>query len=164
VNVYFVLPYMKTTTVLVALRSVLGDSLFHEAYREYGRRWQWKHPKPFDFFNSFDDVSGRDLSWFWRSWFYETWTLDQALAGVRESGDTTVIDIEDRGLVPMPVRVSVTRADGSVQQFEVPVDVWLGGARRTTLHVPSRPEITRVELDAANAFPDIDRSNQLWTR
>ncbi len=164
VNVYFVLPYMKTTTVLVALRSVLGDSLFHEAYREYGRRWQWKHPKPFDFFNSFDDVSGRDLSWFWRSWFYETWTLDQALAGVRAAGDTTLIDIEDRGLVPMPVRVSVTRADGSVQQLEVPVDVWLGGARRTTLRVPSRPEITRVELDAANAFPDIDRSNQLWTR
>jgi hypothetical protein len=164
VNVYFVLPYMKTTTVLVALRSMLGDSLFLAAYREYGRRWQWKHPEQGDFFDTFDDVSGRDLSWFWRSWFYETWTLDQAIARVRDYGDTTLIDIDDRGLVPMPVRVSVTRADGSAQQVELPVDVWLSGARRTTLRVPSRPEITRVELDAANAFPDIDRSNQLWTR
>jgi hypothetical protein len=164
VNVYFVLPYMKTTTVLVALRSMLGDSVFHQAYREYGRRWQWKHPEPYDFFNTFDQVSGRDLSWFWRSWFYETWTLDQALAGVHDEGDTTVIDIEDRGLVPMPARVTVTRADGTAQEVDIPVDVWLSGARRSTLRVRSRPEVTRVEIDAANTFPDVDRSNQLWRR
>ncbi len=164
VNVYFVLPYMKTTTVLVALRSMLGDSLFHEAYREYGKRWQWKHPEPYDFFDTFNDVSGRDLSWFWRSWFYETWTLDQAVAGVRDEGDTTAIEIEDRGLVPMPVRVTVTRIDGSTQESHIPVDTWLSGARRSTLRVPSRPEVTRVEIDAANTFPDIDRSNQLWRR
>ena len=164
VNVYFVLPYMKTTTVLVALRSMLGDSVFHQAYREYGRRWQWKHPEPYDFFNTFDQVSGRDLSWFWRSWFYETWTLDQAIAGVHDEGDTTVIDIEDRGLVPMPARVTVTRADGTAQEVDIPVDVWLSGARRSTLRVRSRPEVTRVEIDAANTFPDVDRSNQLWRR
>ena len=164
VNVYFVLPYMKTTTVLVALRSILGDSVFREAYREYGRRWQWKHPEPYDFFDTFDQVSGRDLSWFWRSWFYDTWTLDQAVGGVRDEGDTTLIDIEDRGLVPMPARVTITRAGGTTQEVVVPVDVWLSGSRRSTLRVPSRPEITQVEIDAANAFPDIDRSNQLWRR
>jgi hypothetical protein len=164
VNVYFVLPYMKTTTVLVALRSLLGDSVFHEAYREYGRRWKWKHPEPYDFFNTFDDVSGRDLSWFWRSWFYDTWTLDQAIAGVRDEGDTTLIVIEDRGLVPMPVRVTITRAGGATQEIVVPVDAWLSGSRRSTLRAPSRPEVTKVEIDAASAFPDIDRSNQLWKR
>ena len=70
------------------------------AYREYGRRWIDKHPTAFDFFHTFDDVSGRDLSWFWRTWFYETWTLDQAVAGVQSAGDSTTITIEDRGLAP----------------------------------------------------------------
>jgi hypothetical protein len=164
VDAYFALPYMKTTTVLVALRSILGDSLFLEAYREYGKRWQWKHPKPYDFFNAFDDVSGQDLSWFWRSWFYETWTLDQAIAGVRDAGDSAFIDIEDCGLVPMPVRVAITRADSTVQEITVPVDAWLSGAKRLTLRILSRPTVTRVEIDAAAAFPDIDRSNQTWRR
>jgi hypothetical protein len=109
-------------------------------------------------------VSGRDLSWFWRSWFYDTWTLDQAIARVRDEGDTTVIEIEDRGLVPMPARVTVTRADGSTREIDVPVDVWLSGSRRSTLRVPSRPAVTQVEIDEKNTFPDIDRSNQLWRR
>ena len=155
---------MKTTTVLVALRSLLGDSLFLEAYREYGKRWQWKHPKVYDFFNTFDDVSGRDLSWFWRSLYYETWTLDQAIARVRDKGDSTFIDIEDRGLLPTPVCLGITRADSSVVVITVPEDVWLSGARRYTVGVLSRPEVTRVEIDAAGAFPDIDRSNQTWRR
>ncbi|MGH7701142.1 MAG: hypothetical protein ACREMJ_11575 [Gemmatimonadales bacterium] len=66
----------------------------------YGRRWLNKHPSPFDFWNTFEDVAGRDLDWFWRSWWYETWTLDQAVAAVRPTGDSTEIVIEDRSLVP----------------------------------------------------------------
>jgi hypothetical protein len=162
-EVYSTQSYMKTTTVLVALRAVLGDSLFLKAYREYGRRWVGKHPTPYDFFNTFDDVSGRDLSWFWRTWFFETWTLDQAIASVRSEGDSATITIEDRGLAPMPVLLEITRADGSAERMTVPVDVWLAGARRTAVRVRATPAITRVVIDPEERFPDIDRANQRWT-
>ena len=75
---YGVASYYKPATVLVALRGVLGTDTFNKAYKEYVRRWAYKHPTPYDFFNTFENVSGRDLSWFWRSWFFETWKLDQA--------------------------------------------------------------------------------------
>jgi hypothetical protein len=64
----------------------------------------------------------------------------------------------------MPVHLTITRDDGSVQREVVPVDVWLRGARRHTLRVDAAPAITRVEIDPENAFPDIDRSNNAWTR
>ena len=78
-------------TVLVALREVLGRDTFEKAFREYGRRWLGKHPTPWDFWNTFDDVTGQDLSWFWKEWFYETWKLDQALDTVRVEGDSAAI-------------------------------------------------------------------------
>lgn len=155
--------YAKPATVLVALRGLLGDSLFLQAYRTYFRRWVFKHPKPWDFFNTFSDVARRDLDWFWRSWYYETWTLDQAVGAVTVDSQGTHIVIEDRGLVPMPARLTITLADGSRLRREVPVEHWLGGARRAEILVPPGQSVLRVEIDAEHDFPDIQRDNNVWT-
>ncbi|HEY9517209.1 MAG TPA: M1 family metallopeptidase [Gemmatimonadaceae bacterium] len=163
-DLYFIMYYDKTAQVMSALRAVLGPELFHRAYREYGRRWTGRHPYPADFFNTMSDVSGRDLSWFWRSWFYEPWSLDQAIASVHEEGDSVAITVEDRGLAPMPVLMTIRREGGTVQRIEAPVDVWLQGARRWIARVAAAPRIVSVEIDPDAAFPDIDRDNQRWTR
>ncbi|HUF31398.1 MAG TPA: M1 family metallopeptidase, partial [Gemmatimonadaceae bacterium] len=92
--------YDKMATNLMSLRAILGEELFLRAYREYGRRWINRHPAPYDLWNTFNEVAGRDLSWFWRTWFFETWTLDQALASARRVGSELEIVIEDRGLAP----------------------------------------------------------------
>jgi hypothetical protein len=159
---YFIMYYDKTAAVLAALRGVLGEETFHRAYREYGRRWNGKHPYPYDFFNTISDVAGRDLHWFWTTWFYEPWPLDQAIASVEQRGDSTAITIEDRGLAPMPVELAITRAGGVVQRLTVPVDVWLTGARRYVVRVAASPSIEKVVVDPDGLFPDIDRGNQLW--
>ncbi len=162
-NLYFIMFYDKTAQSLVALRGILGEETFHRAFREYGRRWSGRHPYPADFFNTMDDVAGRDLGWFWRTWFYEPWPLDQAVGPVTTSGDSTAITVEDRGLAPMPVRLAITRADGHVQRLEVPVAVWLSGGRRTTVRVAAQPAVARVEIDPEGVFPDVDRDNQVWS-
>ncbi|MBS1241540.1 MAG: peptidase, partial [Gemmatimonadetes bacterium] len=154
--------YSKMATNMMTLRGLVGERRFLEAYRQYGRRWVGKHPTPWDFFNTFDEQLGEDLSWFWRTWWYETWTLDQAIAGVKVTADSTAITIEDRGLAPMPARVAVRRADGSTQRFEIAVDTWLGGNWRWTFKVRSAPAITSIEIDPEQAFPDTDRSNNVW--
>jgi hypothetical protein len=162
-GVFGVATYMKTAAVLDALRGVLGEETFLRAYREYGRRWQWKHPTPFDLFNTFSEVAGRDLSWFWRSWAYETWTLDQAVAGVTPGAGGTDIVIEDRGLVPMPAMVTVTYEGGRTEVLTVPVERWLAGARSATLRATVGP-VTRIQVDAAGVYPDTDRANNVWPR
>jgi hypothetical protein len=62
------------------------------------------------------------------------------------------------------VTLAVTRGDGSVKRVEVPVSVWLGGARKYVVKVPARPAVTRVEIDASGLYPDVNRDNQRWTR
>ncbi|MDZ7267164.1 MAG: M1 family metallopeptidase [candidate division KSB1 bacterium] len=161
-DLYYALPYNKTAQVLFALQAILGEETFLRAYREYGKRWQNKHPQPYDFFNTCNDVSGRDLSWFWRIWFYETWTLDQAIAAVQTVGDSLEIIIEDRGLAAMPVPLTITRVDGTVEEHWLSEASWLAGGRRQSLRVAREPAVRRVAIDARNDFPDIDRSNQVW--
>ena len=155
--------YDKPMVVLHALRGLLGDELFMRAYREYGRRWTNRHPQPHDLFNTFNDVTGRDLSWFWRTWFYETWTHDQAIAGVQRSGDRLLVTVEDRGLAPMPTRLVITRSDGTTERAEIPVDVWLRGRTAAVHTVENAATVRRIEIDPERVFPDLDRSNQAWS-
>jgi aminopeptidase N len=155
--------YDKPMVVLHALRGLLGEETFMRAYREYGRRWTNRHPQPQDLFNTFNDVTGRDLSWFWRTWFYTTWTHDQAIAGVQRSGDRLLVTVEDRGSAPMPTRLVVTRSDGTTERAEIPVEVWLRGQTTAVHTVENAATVTRIEIDPEGFFPDLDRSNQAWS-
>ena len=163
-NSYGVASYYKPATALVALRGVLGRETFHKALTEYARRWVNKHPSPLDFFHTFEDVSGQDLSWFWRTWFYETWKLDQAIDTVSPVGDSLDVVIENKGKAAMPVRLVVTRTSGQVDSLTVPVSVWLDGAHRRTVRVAREPAVKDIEIDPKRDFPDVDRSNQVWPR
>ncbi len=75
--------YAKPATALNILReTILGRELFDHAFREYARRWKFKHPMPADFFRTMEDASAVDLDWFWRGWFYTTDHVDIGIAGV----------------------------------------------------------------------------------
>lgn len=88
--------YGKPATALNILReTVMGRELFDFAFKEYSRRWAFRHPNPADFFRTMEDASGVDLDWFWRGWFYTTEHVDIALDGVKwYQVDTRNPDIE----------------------------------------------------------------------
>jgi hypothetical protein len=76
--------YSKPATGLNMLReTIMGRELFDYAFREYARRWAFKHPTPADLFRTLEDASGEDLDWFWRGWFYSTDVTDQSLDTVK---------------------------------------------------------------------------------
>ncbi|GAB4134841.1 MAG: M1 family metallopeptidase [Raineya sp.] len=75
--------YSKPATALNVLReTVMGKELFDYAFKEYSRRWAFKHPEPADFFRSMEDASAMDLDWFWRGWFFGTEPVDISLDSV----------------------------------------------------------------------------------
>lgn len=75
--------YSKPATGLNILReTIMGRELFDYAFKEYARRWAFKHPTPADFFRTMEDASAVDLDWFWKGWFYGVDALDQGIAEV----------------------------------------------------------------------------------
>jgi hypothetical protein len=162
---YGIASYPKPATLLVALRGLLGEPTFNRAYQTFIREWAFKHPTPWDLFNTVERVAGRDLDWFWNSWYHETWRLDQAVAGVVEEDGTTYVLVEDRAFAPMPTRLTIELADGTQIEAEVPVTHWLSGATRAEVPVDADvANIVKVTIDAAGVFPDVDRANNVWER
>ena len=78
--------YSKPATGLNILReTIMGRETFDYAFREYARRWAFKHPTPADLFRTMEDASAEDLDWYWRGWFYGTEPCDISLDTVKWS-------------------------------------------------------------------------------
>jgi len=76
--------YSKPATALNILReTIMGRKLFDYSFKEYAKRWAFKHPTPADLFRTMEDASGEDLDWFWRGWFYGTDPVDISLDSVK---------------------------------------------------------------------------------
>ncbi len=76
--------YTKPATGLNMLReTIMGRELFDYAFKEYARRWAFKHPTPADLFRTMNDASAENLDWFWRGWFYGTDAVDISLDSVK---------------------------------------------------------------------------------
>ena len=161
--------YNKPATGLYLLRQhILADTArFDAAFREYIRRWAYKHPTPADFFRSMEDGLGEDLSWFWRGWFYRTDVVDQAVDSVRmrsdSTGTTAAVFLSSPGALPMPVDLRLGYANGSADDVRLPVEIWfLGNNYVYERKVTS--EVVKVEIDPGQNFPDVRRGNNTWVK
>src|SRR5260221_1773433 len=69
--------YTKPATALNILReTVMGRELFDYSFKEYARRWAFKHPTPADLFRTMNDASAENLDWYWRGWVYGIGPVD----------------------------------------------------------------------------------------
>ena len=155
--------YMKPSMMLHTLRDVvLGPERFDMAFKEYVKRWAFKHPTPWDFFHSMENVAGEDLGWFWRAWVLSNWKLDQSVKDVKyiknvpENG--AEITLENLEKMPMPVTVQITEANGKEHTIQLPVEVWQRGPS-WKFRVATTSEIKEVILDPNKQLPDINREN-----
>lgn len=161
--------YNKPSVALQLLRQeILGPAAFDDAFREYIRRWAYKHPAPADFFRTMEDVGGRRLDWFWREMFVENIHFDQAIDTVivraAPGVDSVTVAYANRARGVLPIRARFTFSDGATQDFFYPAEVW---SRNTTRYVRryvfEGKHVTRIELDPEHRLIDIDRSNNVWS-
>ncbi|HQW83468.1 MAG TPA: M1 family metallopeptidase [Ferruginibacter sp.] len=158
--------YFKPGYGLTLLRNeILGPDRFDYAFKEYIKRWAFKHPTPWDFFRTMDNASGEDLSWFWKEWFIENYTFDQAITAVTfdinkpENGSVVTIVNLDR--MALPVNISYETKSGIKGTLKLPVEVW-NNSNTWKVRLPVTEELKTVELDAEKVFPDINFANNLW--
>jgi hypothetical protein len=156
--------YDKPSMMLNALRDVvLGPKRFDMAFREYVSRWAFKHPTPWDFFRTIENVAGEDLGWFWRGWVFNNYKLDQAVTSVKydDAGNPqkgALITLRNLEQMAMPVTVLIKEANGKEQRINLPVEVWQRGAEWSFYVFPSG-KITDVILDPDKNLPDLNRKN-----
>jgi hypothetical protein len=178
--------YAKPATGLNILReTIMGRELFDYAFKEYARRWAFKHPEPADLFRTMEDASGEDLDWFWRGWFYSTDPCDIAIDSVKYfradanaplQGDTVVFKKVDKPMIPAFDDISKQRnreenikfladADTALQDFYYRYARGLEPIDTTTYSVPVPATTEKVdeatkEKAAGKYFYEVSFSNR----
>ena len=168
---YFTNSYGKPGLYYWTLQDLLGDEIFFKALHEYVNRWHGKHPIPYDFFNTFNDVSGQNLDWFIEPWFIKQGFPDLAIKDVKmeksksssskSHGEKWTITVERKGNIPVPVALTFEMVNDSSISIHDPASVWKDGKTEyiVTKEIPAT--LKSIEL-GNNHIPDVNHKDNVW--
>lgn len=158
-RIYFYLNYAKTEVALRMLEMQVGSDVFKKSLQTFIERWKYKHPTPADFFNTFNDVSGQNLNWFWESWYYQNGGIpDLAISNVEKKDNRYTLTIENRGDFPLPVVISFYNKDWLVRQISETPGKWKKGEKTIKINFDSPEEVTHIRL-GNEIIPDANKKD-----
>ncbi len=160
-SAYRVHAYTRPANAFFVLQQMLGEELFKDVILEYIQRWKKKHPTPYDFFNTVEDVTGKDLTWFWNSWFFEKGYPDLAIQRLKKGKKSYELVIEKRGSLPVPVRLRIRYEDGSEETVERSAEIWKN-RDQFIYTMPENKTVSFVYLGGMN-IPDSFPENNIYT-
>ena len=146
--------YGKSEIVFEILKDMLGEDLFKKSLQEFIARWSGKHPMPYDFFFTFNDVSKKDLNWFWTRWFMQSGTADLSISAAVVTSDKMEIKVTNKGGMPVPIAVTLTFEDRSESYHKTTAEVWKDASEyRFTVEV--KKKVKSIKL--GNGYiPDVN--------
>jgi Peptidase family M1 domain len=162
-NIGMMLYYKPAYALTILRNNILGVDRFDYAFREYIKRWAFKHPTPWDFFRTMDNASGENLDWFWKSWFIENYKLDQSIKEVKSDDNGTTITIENLDKMAMPVMLAYETISGVKGTMNLPVEIW-NNTSTFKVKLPVSEVVKTVTIDAEKLFPDMNFGNNKWSQ
>ncbi len=154
--------YGKPALGYLAVKDLLGDATFKKALHAYMDRWHGKHPTPWDFFNTFSDVSGQNLDWFWNNWYFSNNYIDLAVNSVTKSANGYTLVIGNIGGMAAPVDVKVQYSDGTAESFHQTPAIWKANQQEATVLLATTKTIRSLDLDGG-IWMDADTTNNHWS-
>ncbi|MEO8819815.1 MAG: M1 family metallopeptidase [Ginsengibacter sp.] len=158
--------YSKPSYALGLLRNdIIGKERFDYAFQLYIKRWAYKHPTPWDFFRTIENVTGEDLGWFWKEMFIKNYKLDQAITSVKYVDDDpskgALVTVQNLDKMAMPLYLQYETESGKSDTLKIPVEVWQNGATWIQ-KLNSNEKLKSVTIDPDHVFPDINEENNTW--
>jgi hypothetical protein len=165
--------YAKAAAGLNILReTVMGKELFDFSFREYARRWAFKHPTPADLFRTMEDASAFDLDWFWRGWYFGTDPVDISLDSVKwaktdaplngKEVNLYELSFSNKGGMVMPVIIEWTYKDGTKEIDRIPVGAWAKNEDQFKKVFHKEKEVSGILMDPHLETADINPANGNW--
>lgn len=150
--------YGKASLSYIALKDMLGDDLFKKSLHHYMETWNGKHPIPWDYFNSMNTGSGKNLNWFFNNWFFTNNYIDLSVKEVSKN----TISVENKGGFAIPFDVNIVYSDNSTETVHQTPAVWEKNQKSLSVALNSKKQIKKVTLDGG-IFMDATPNNNTWT-
>jgi hypothetical protein len=139
--------YGKAALGYIAAKDLLGDELFKKCLQEYMRRWNGKHPTPWDFFYTFNNASGKNLNWFWSNWFFSSSYIDLAIRNTVKTGKLYKIVIDNIGGMAAPVDVILNYKDGTKESIHQTPSIWEKNQQQAVVTVTAKKDVESISLE-----------------
>lgn len=153
--------YGKSSLSYLALKDMLGDSLFKKALHYYMDEWHGKHPIPWDYFNAMSAGAGQNLNWFFKNWFFTNNYIDLKIDTVKRENDFYTITVKNVGGFAIPFDVKIVYEDGQVGLLHETPAIWQKNEKEQVFKVSTKKIIKSVELDGG-IFMDYTPEDNRW--
>jgi aminopeptidase N len=168
-NSYGGITYGKTAITLLTLESIIGEDTMQKAMHTYFMRYRFTHPTKEDFLKTIEEVSGKDLRWYFNQAVYGTQVLDYEVLRTDSSpvdwykkdfkekkGETEYISnvwIHRKEDFIFPIDVAVKFDNGETTR-----EHWDGQSRWIRYSYQKRAKLESVEIDPDSKI-HLDRNN-----
>jgi hypothetical protein len=153
--------YHKAACAYDILKDILGEKIFSKCLKEYIKRWNGKHPTPYDFFNTFKDVSGENLDWFFKPWYFEFGYPDLGISSVRTESGKLKITVEKIGNYPVPIYLVIKKDNNENIEIYESAKIWSNGVTKITFEKQAEDNMISIEL-GNKYIPDINNANNIY--
>jgi peptidase M1-like protein len=175
-NSYGGITYGKTASVLLTLEGIIGEDTMAKAMHTYFMKYRFTHPTKEDFLKTIEEVSGKDLHWYFNQAVYGTQVMDYEVLRIESTATNWFEEKPDK-----KDKKDVKKDDDTVyestvwlhrkEDFVMPVEVevkfsngekvrehWDGQSRWTQFIYRKKAKVVSAELDPDHTV-QIDRNN-----
>jgi len=176
-NSYAGITYGKTASVLLTLEGIVGEDTMQKAMHTYFMKYRFTHPVKEDFLKTIEEVSGKDLRWYFNQAVYGSQVMDYEVSRITSApvnwyeeekkdkkakkdakkNDDTVYEssvwVHRKEDFVMPVELEVKFSNGDKVR-----EHWDGQSRWTRFVYQKKAKVSSVELDPDHKIL-IDRNN-----
>ncbi|HZD32405.1 MAG TPA: M1 family metallopeptidase, partial [Candidatus Angelobacter sp.] len=174
-NSYGGITYGKTASVLLTLEGIIGEDTMQKAMHAYFMKYRFTHPTKEDFLKTIEEVSGKDLRWYFNQAVYGSQVLDYEVLKVdsfptnwyesdkekraEEQGakNNTVyqsyVSVHRKGDFVMPIEVEIKFDNGETVR-----EHWDGQSRWTRFGYQKKAKVVSAEIDPDHTVY-VDRDN-----
>ena len=146
--------YGKTACALLTLESLIGEETMQRALRTWFERYRFTHPTGAEFLKIVEEVSGRDLGWYFNQAIYGTDVLDYEVSSAtswssdwynddsRSTSYHSEVVVHRKGEFVLPVEIEIKFDDGSHLR-----EHWNGKDRWTRFSYDKKAKLVSAEVD-----------------
>jgi len=159
-NIFQIHEYLRPSLAFWTLRDIMGIEMFQKCIVEFIKRWEGKHPTPWDFFFTCNNVTGEDYSWFFEPWFNRYGYTDLSIQSVKFANEFIDIALENTGGMPFPSKLIISFDDGSSEEHILGGKQWCL-SKNFNLSIPTKKQPEKIYLDTSG-YPDCNEKNNLF--
>jgi len=168
---YGAVTYGKTASVLLTLEGIVGEDTMAKAMHTYFMKYRFTHPTKEDFLKTLEEVSGKDLRWYFSQAVFGTQVLDYEVLNTdsfpvnwyeekkkdKKAADAivyqTYVTVHRKGDFILPIDVEVKFANGEKTR-----EHWDGQSRWARFAYQKKAKLESVEIDPDHKI-HLDRDN-----